>query len=44
VYWDRLLQEASSQLRADLMSREYSIEGANLLPSFVNQLPRAGAW
>lgn len=44
VYWDRLLQEASSQLRADLMSREYSIEGASLLPAFVNQLPRAGAW
>lgn len=44
AYWDRLLEEMSSQVRADLMSREYSIEGTSLLPAFVNQLPSAGAW
>ena len=44
AYWDRLLEEMSSQVRADLMSREYSIEGTLLLPAFVNQLNSAGAW
>lgn len=43
VYWDQLLNESSSRLRADLMSREYSNEGTSLLPSFVNQL-QAGTW
>jgi hypothetical protein len=44
VYWDQWLNQASAQLRADLMSKEYSNEGASLLPSFVNQLNRVGTW
>lgn len=44
IYWDQLLNESASQLRANLMDREYSNEGTSLLPSFVNQLNSAGAW
>lgn len=44
AYWDDLLRSMSSQVRADLMSKEYSIEGTSLLPAFVNRLPNARAW
>lgn len=38
AYWANLLDDLSAQVRADLMSREYSIEGTSMLPSFVTQL------
>lgn len=44
MYWSNLFDGLCAQIRADLSSREYSIEGASVLPSFVTQLTKAGTW